>query len=125
MGSLRTHLLTEIEPVRSPDGSIVEVSSTQPLWSGDGPTPRLFKEVDLKTYELAQDSRSDDEAIGLTLASVIAAAPSTMWLLDRLMGTGQESGSVGGDPSAINFVSGTTAKVFEQSTGTVYTAQAA
>ena len=83
MGSLRTQLLTEIEPVRSPDGSIVEVSSTQPLWSGDSPTPKLFEEVDLKTYEVAQDSGSDDEAIGLTLAGLIAATPSTMWLLKQ------------------------------------------
>ena len=43
MGSLRTQLLTEVEPVRSPDGSIVEVSSTQPLWSGEGPTPTLVR----------------------------------------------------------------------------------
>ena len=85
MGSLRTQLLTEIGPVRSPDGSIVEVSSTQPLWSGEGPTPRLFEDVDLKTYEVAQDSGSDDEAIGLPLAGAIAAAPSTMWLLGMLM----------------------------------------
>ena len=83
MGSLRTQLLTEIEPVRSPDGSIVEVSSTQPLWSGDGPTPRLFKQVDVQSYEVAQDSGSDDEAIGLTLAGLIAATPSTMWLLKQ------------------------------------------
>ena len=89
MGSLRTQLLSEIEPVRSPDGSIVEVSSTQPLWSGEGPTPRLFEQVDVESYELAQDSGSDDEAIGLTLAGLIAGVPSTMWLLDRLMGSEQ------------------------------------
>lgn len=56
LGSLRTQLLTEIEPVRNAEGNIVEVSSTQPLWSGDGPTPRLFEQVDLQSFELAQDN---------------------------------------------------------------------
>ena len=36
----------------------------------------------------------------------------------------EESGSLGGDPSAINFISGATTKVFEQTSGTVYTAAA-
>ena len=69
MGSLRTQLMTEVEPVRSPDGSIVEVSSTQPLWSGDGPTPRLFEQVDVQSYELAQNVATEEED-GLTIWGV-------------------------------------------------------
>ena len=78
MGTLRTQLMTEVEPVRSPDGSIVEVSSSQPLWSGEGPTQRLLEEVDLQTYELAQDKSQSNgsqpsgggAAVGATAGSL-------------------------------------------------------
>ena len=83
MGSLRTQLLTEIEPVRNAEGNIVEVSSSQPLWSGDGPTPRLFEELDLRAYEVAEAIEDDDE--GLLLPIGLSAAPLVMFLLDRLM----------------------------------------
>ena len=98
MGSLRTQLLTEIEPVRNAEGNIVEVSSSQPLWSGDGPTPRLFEELDLRAYEVAEAIEDDDE--GLLLPIGLSAAPLVMFLLDRLM-TGEQLTSP--DPSYNSF----------------------
>ena len=61
LGSLRTQLLTEVQPVRSPDGSIVEASNKQPLWSGEGPAPRLFEEIDIQRFEITQDQQAGDE----------------------------------------------------------------
>ena len=54
MGAVRTQLLTEVQPVRSADGSVVEATDAKPLWSGDGDAPRLFEHVDIGRYELAQ-----------------------------------------------------------------------
>ena len=61
LGSLRTQLFTEVQPVRSPDGTIVEATNQQPLWSGEGPTPRLFEEIDIQRFEMAQDQQEEDE----------------------------------------------------------------
>ena len=61
LGSLRTQLFTEVQPVRSPDGSIIEASNQQPLWSGEGPAPRLFEEIDIQRFEIAQDQQEEDE----------------------------------------------------------------
>ena len=59
LGSLRTQLFTEVQPVRSPDGSIIEASNQQPLWSGEGPAPRLFEEIDIQRFEIAQDQQEE------------------------------------------------------------------
>ena len=99
MGSLRTQLLTEIEPVRCPDGSIVEVSSTQPLWSGDGPTPTLFEDVDLKTYEVAQSSVDDTNTAGDALATSMSVAPGAMVLLGMLMTSDQPEAETPAPPA--------------------------
>ena len=99
MGSLRTQLLTEIEPVRSPDGSIIEVSSTQPLWSGNGPTPRLFEDVDLKTYEVAQSSVGDTNTAGDALATSMSVAPGAMALLGMLMTSDQPEAETPAPPA--------------------------
>ena len=61
LGSLRTQLFTEVQPVRSPDGSIVEASNQQPLWSGEGPAPRLFEEIDIQRFEIAQDQQEEED----------------------------------------------------------------
>ena len=93
-GSLRTQLLTEVEPVRNQDGNIVEVRSTQPLWSGDVSQPGLFEEIDLQTYQLAQNAGSDaadvvsslDDSGGLSLlagASLLALSVGLFGLLPR------------------------------------------
>ncbi|RZO31651.1 MAG: hypothetical protein EVA88_01955 [Rhodospirillaceae bacterium] len=76
-GSLRTQLLSEVEPVRNQEGNIVEVSSTQPLWSGEGPAPRLFEEIDLQTYDFSQADLADateGEPVGSSLS--LAASSS-------------------------------------------------
>jgi hypothetical protein len=62
MGSIRAQLTSELQPVRSPDGSVVQASDASPLWSGDGPAPRLFEEVDIERFELA--SHSEDPTTG-------------------------------------------------------------
>ena len=62
MGSIRAQLTSELQPVRSPDGSVVQASDASPLWSGDGPAPRLFEEVDIERFELA--SHSEDPTAG-------------------------------------------------------------
>ena len=69
LGSLRTELLSEIEPVRSTDGSLVEATSSQPLWSGDGAAPRLLDQLAPQTYEIAQNTDSEDDN-GFVLTSV-------------------------------------------------------
>ena len=61
MGSIRAQLTSELQPVRSPDGSVVQASDASPLWSGDGPAPRLFDEIDIQRFEIAQDQQEEDE----------------------------------------------------------------
>jgi len=113
-GSLRTELLTQVEPVRSQSGNIVEVSSSLPLWSGDVSQPGLFKEIDLQTYELAQNAGGDDsdavasldDSGGLSLlagASLLALSVGLFGLLPRddeddgsSTGSGSGGGSSGG-----------------------------
>ena len=68
MGALRTELFMEFQPVRSPDGSIVEASSAKPLWSGEGDAPRLFEQIDMQRYDIAQSNDTDDLDSGLLLA---------------------------------------------------------
>ena len=68
MGVMRTQLLNEIQPVSSPDGSIVEASSAKPLWSGEGDAPRLFEQIDMQRYDIAQSNDTDDLDSGLLLA---------------------------------------------------------
>ena len=107
-GSLRTELLTEVEPVRSQSGNIVEVSSSLPLWSGDVSQPGLFEEIDLQTYELAQNAGGDDsdavasldDSGGLSLlagASLLALSLGLSGLLPREdHGSGAGGGTGGG-----------------------------
>jgi len=61
VGAIRSQLISDVQPIRSPDGSVVLASDASPLWSGDGPAPRLFEEVDIQRYELA--SHSDDPTV--------------------------------------------------------------
>jgi len=139
LGSLRTQLFTEVQPVRSPDGSIVEASNQQPLWSGGGPAPQLFEEIDIQRFEIAQDQQEEEDGdeglfLGGAGSVLIGLGVTTLGMMntgaaddESTDGEGSDGGGSGGggDTSAISFVSATTAKAFEQSTGTVYTAQAA
>lgn len=60
MGSVRSELLQDLQPVRSPDGTILQTSNSLPLWSGEGDAPRLFEQVDIQRFEIAQ--AADEEA---------------------------------------------------------------
>ena len=64
-GSIRAQLPSGLQPVRSPDGSVVKASDSGPLWSGDGPAPRLFEDVDIGRYELAQNIEDPDNQVSI------------------------------------------------------------
>ena len=70
VGALQTHLISDAFPVRSSDGTIIGTQTSSLLRSGEGTAPRLFEEVDIQRYELAQDL-SDSSP---TMVSVAAAA---------------------------------------------------
>ena len=74
MGSIRAQLTSELQPVRSPDGSVVLASDASPLWSGDGPAPRLFEEVDIQRFELAQNSSETQTQFEGNLGQAAGAA---------------------------------------------------
>ena len=84
MGSLRTQLLTEVEPVRSLVGLSSRSAHSAPV--GRWPNARLFEQVDVQSYELAQDVRPkrtgyfSPDLCGRTISHVV---------LDRLMGSEQ------------------------------------
>lgn len=98
MGSLRTQLFSEVQPVRSPDGTIVEASDRQPLWSGVGPTPRLFEEINVERYEIAQtqvEVDDNDEALLLGAAGSTLAGLGLTWF--GLMRAGGEEAEASED----------------------------
>lgn len=78
VGSVRAQLMSDVQPVRSPDGSVIQASDDSPLWSGVGPAPRLSEQVELQRYEVAQaiDGSSNEvgEAIAVGLLSPGAIA---------------------------------------------------
>ena len=61
MGSVRAGLLSELQPVRTFDGSVVKAQANEPVWSGEGLAPRLSEQVAFERFELAQ-SQSQAEA---------------------------------------------------------------
>ena len=74
MGSIRAQLTSELQPVRSPDGSVVQASDASPLWSGEGLAPRLFEEVDIQRFELAQNSSETQTQFEGNLGQAAGAA---------------------------------------------------
>ena len=139
MGSIRAQLTSELQPVRSPDGSVVQASDASPLWSGDGPAPRLFEEVDIQRYELAQNSsetQTQSEANlgqatgaavgGLSLAglSLLSSIPGT----EPEQATEEEESAAPAPPPGPEFLSNTmfqplqygSAKAFTGSAGDSY-----
>ena len=109
MGSIRAQLTSELQPVRSPDGSVVLAADDSPLWSGDGPAPRLFEEVDIQRHELAQNEQSPsvDEDVtdllnvgagGLSLASLGLA--SGIFRTKAEQATSEEAAEGGGATTA-------------------------
>ena len=115
MGSLRTELLTEVKPVRGPDGAIVEVSSSKPLWSGGGPAPQLFEALDLQTHEIAQSSEAvsatDDSISGAVVGGAGLASGLGALLSLFLFGNGTANGTASSSPmSSASGPSGTLTK---------------
>jgi len=74
MGAIRAQLTSELQPVRSPDGSVVLAADDSPLWSGDGLAPRLFEEVDIQRFELAQNSSETQTQFEGNLGQAAGAA---------------------------------------------------
>lgn len=76
-GSLRLPNYSDAAPVRSEAGEIIQVSSQNPLWSGDDKAPRLFQEIKIQRFELAQNpddsSSTDNETSGSNVGIGIAA----------------------------------------------------
>ena len=93
MGALRTELFMEFQPVRSPDGSIVEASDAQPLWTGEEAAPRLFEQVDIQRFELAQNGSEAETQSETNIVSVAAGGLS-------LAGLSLASGIIGTEPEA-------------------------
>ena len=91
MGAVRAQLMSDVQPVRSPDGSVVLASDDSPLWSGDGPAPRLFEQVDLQRYEIAQASDGSSNEVGEAVA-VGVLSPGAIALLGIFMASDQPEG---------------------------------
>ncbi len=91
MGAVRAQLMSDVQPVRSPDGSVVLASDDSPLWSGDGPAPRLFEQVDLQRYEIAQASDGSSSEVGEAVA-VGLLSPGAIALLGVFMTSDQPEG---------------------------------
>jgi ELWxxDGT repeat protein len=77
LGSLRLPNYSDAAPVRSEAGEIIQVSSQNPLWSGDDKAPRLFQEIQIQRFELAQNSDDsssiNNEASGSNVGTGVAA----------------------------------------------------
>lgn len=84
MGSVRSEFLNDLMLVRSPDGTIVKSTNELPLWTGEGRAPRVFEQVDLERYELAQNTDSPAsqtvEADSIDLPSVSVSGMSLIGL---------------------------------------------
>ncbi len=96
MGALRTELFMEFQPVRSPDGSIVEASNAQPLWTGEEAAPRLFEQVDIQRFELAQNGSEAETQSGTNIGQITSAAAGGL----SLAGLSLASGIIGTEPEA-------------------------
>ena len=93
MGSVRAQLLSDLEQVATIDGTVAEATPAETLSITEGQAPRLFEQVDLQSYEVAQASsdNSNTNAAGDALATSMAVAPGAMALLGMLMTSDQPS----------------------------------
>ncbi|MAW51964.1 MAG: hypothetical protein CME01_03980 [Geminicoccus sp.] len=77
-------------PLRLMEGQLVVNHDLKPIWTGDGPAPRLFEQIDIQRYEIAQVTEDDDSS---NLGPVAAAGGASMGLAGLAMmtswGTGQ------------------------------------
>ena len=137
VGTLETHLISDAFPVRSSDGTIIGTQTSSLLRSGEGTAPRLFEEVDIQRYELAQDL-SDSSPTMVSAAAAAAAAAGVgasgagggLLLGLALAGSGTTVADTTGTSEAPEnqvpvFASSTAStSVIENTSGTVYTASA-
>lgn len=114
MGGVRTALLPNLDALRSPDGSIVQAQDMQPIWTGEEQAPRLFHQVDIRRFELAQDLANtprDDEERGFPfielamVAGILSMAPDA-----------PEAAELTPTPVSVPLGKGTTTYVAEAST---------
>lgn len=139
LGSFRTQLFTDVQPVRSPDGSIVQAGNQQPLWSGEGPAPRLFEEVDVQRFELAQDQQDQNQGkeallfggagstlVGLGITVLGMMNSGTSEAEEGTAGNASSGGGAGGAQlnRAPSFTSALTASVAENTGTPFYTVTA-
>jgi len=73
--------------------SIVEASDAQPLWTGEEAAPRLFEQVDIQRFELAQNGSEAETQSETNIVSVAAGGLS-------LAGLSLASGIIGTEPEA-------------------------
>ncbi|MDA9176395.1 hypothetical protein N9O95_04855, partial [Alphaproteobacteria bacterium] len=102
MGAVRTQLLTEVQPVRSADGSVVEATDAKPLWSGDGDAPRLFEQVDIGRYELAQAIQGEGEIQNNLAANLTVGALGLFGLQRTPSLVNEGNGALNPPPDAID-----------------------
>ena len=96
VGTLETHLIADAYPVRSSDGTIIGTQTSSLLRSGEGTAPRLFEEVDIERYELAQDlSDSSPTMVSVAAAAGVGASGAGGGLLLGLALAGSGSASDG------------------------------
>ena len=76
VGTLETHLISNAFPVRSSDGTIIGTQASSLLRSGEGTAPRLFEEVDIQRYELAQDLSDSSPAVVSAAAAAAGVGAS-------------------------------------------------
>ncbi|RPH19443.1 MAG: hypothetical protein CBC49_001510, partial [Alphaproteobacteria bacterium TMED89] len=89
MGSVRAQLLSDLAPVATIDGTVVEATPSQTLYITQGTAPRLSEQVDLQSYELAQASDGSSSEVGEAVAVGLSVSPGAMALLGMLMTSDQ------------------------------------
>jgi hypothetical protein len=90
MGSVRAHLLSDLDQVATVDGTVAEATPAQTLSISEGQAPHLSEQVELQSYEVAQSAdASNDDSEGLLPLSLPDGA-SFMLLAAGLMLRGDQ-----------------------------------
>ena len=113
MGSVRAQLMAQPVPVRSPDGSVIEVTSAEPLLTGFEAQQVRYEALNPKTYELAQavlNSEADEATIGLQIGTVMLGSTGLLAVLNSLLS--DRSGEATADAEEESSSSGSSSSVF-------------
>ena len=100
MGSLRAQLMAQPVPVRSPDGSVIEVTSAEPLLTGFEAQQVRYEALNPKTYELAQavlGSEADQATIGSQIGTLLLGGTGLLAVLNSLLSDGTEEATADAD----------------------------